>query len=89
MQCGCKCISCGVVANGTTLSGDACPTPSSFYKKDLDNDPEPPFVCNTRDSSTCGFQYSSVDQIAWCPVESPSLFPPLYPVRTGGDGCER
>jgi hypothetical protein len=42
--------------------------------------PSDPTKCLQRDDTRCGLQYSDVDQAVYCPIPSPTEWPPLLQV---------
>lgn len=85
MQCGCECVRCRI---GGEISTDstAC-NALAFSATEID--------CLERDKSNCGPQFSDDSQIAFCPISSPSRWPPLFeltdaldpPPADGGGGA--
>eukprot|EP01025_Chloroclados_australasicus_P028913 TRINITY_DN286_c0_g1_i4.p1 TRINITY_DN286_c0_g1~~TRINITY_DN286_c0_g1_i4.p1 ORF type:complete len:1073 (-),score=121.43 TRINITY_DN286_c0_g1_i4:266-3484(-) len=71
-RCGCKCIECWFEGNDTEggeYSQQDCPINPSQYKR-----------CEKYDEDVCGVEYSSAEQVAFCEVRNPSIWPPIQQV---------
>eukprot|EP00892_Ulva_mutabilis_P007665 jgi/Ulvmu1/5270/UM022_0064.1 len=65
-KCGCECIRCQT-DNGTIITDS-----------EMCNDAALGLDCLDENEDNCGPQFSDFEEITWCPISSPSRFPPLY-----------
>lgn len=73
-KCGCLCLTCCDTVDGEEVCRDATEAnPCVVYD-----------TCETYDESKCGFQYSNARQASFCPVENPSIWPPVAQVPSEG-----
>jgi hypothetical protein len=86
-RCGCKCLACcdwvagDASGNGTDASGSGNGTLVYQCYQATDERPCSPYAkCQSYNDSECGFLYSTADQVGFCPVAEPPLWPALLDV---------
>lgn len=78
-RCGCKCLSCCDWVpirspNGTTTYIRDC------YNATADRPCSPYAACTLHDTQECGYLYSTADQVGFCEVKQPPLWPALIQI---------
>ncbi|PRW44292.1 ABC transporter A family member 7-like isoform A [Chlorella sorokiniana] len=86
-RCGCKCLACcdwvagDASGNGTDASGSGNGALVYQCYQATDERPCSPYAkCQSYNDSECGFLYSTADQVGFCPVAEPPLWPALLDV---------
>jgi ABC-type multidrug transport system ATPase subunit len=74
-KCGCLCLSCCKTVDGveTCWNSTERPCTSNLYD-----------TCTEYDEDMCGFDYSNARQAYFCPVDNPSIWPPVAQVPSVG-----
>jgi hypothetical protein len=78
LQCGCLCNSCSYedpVTRTKVTSNDQAVCKANVGSLD--------FSCSSKDSTTCGSEYSTAEQLPYCAIKQPSTFAPLYDLSGG------
>ncbi|KAL4858934.1 ABC transporter A family member 5 [Chlorella vulgaris] len=83
-RCGCKCLSCcdwvSLPGSNMTGAGGSGTLVYQCYQATDDRPCSPYAKCQAYNDSVCGFLYSTAEQVAYCPVEEPPLWPALMEV---------
>lgn len=84
-RCGCACLSCcDWVPVTSTTNATEVPTSESYsyecYTATEDRPCSPYAQCNSYNETECGFLYSTADQVAFCEVLNPPLWPAMLQV---------